>query len=57
MFKLNCSSNEIIPENPRIKNQKSAITVILTMSEVLHVSTTQRGETILGKHIIQLLLH
>ena len=36
--------NYILPENPGIKNQKSAITVILTMSEVLHASSTQRGK-------------
>ena len=42
--KYKCSVNEIIPENPPIKSQKSANTVIPTMSRVLQASTTQRGK-------------
>ena len=32
---IDCSVNEIIPENPQFKNQKSTNTVIPTMSRVL----------------------
>jgi len=41
---IDCSLNEIIPENPQFKNQKSSNTVIPTMSRVLHAFITQQGK-------------